>query len=456
MGRKVSLGAAISFAAVVSAVTVSLTYVYAMDVFNTRVADVNQRQAMYTKLSEIDQKTRQDYIGEITESALNDGICAGYIAGLSDPDARYLSAERYLAYTSGGQTQTIGAGIRTIQDADGNMEIIEVFPGSAAERAGLRKGDVITAIDGREVIRLTYGEALTQLDGTAGSAVRFNVLRAPEDGGDLQQFEFNIVRAEYSRPLIDSAVINGNVGYISVVAFQESMLEQFTQLLNSFREQNVCGLVIDLRSNSGGSVEAMAQALDELLPAGNMVMSIDKSGETTAQYLSDAGGLGLPISVIIDGSTYGAAEIFAADIQDYDRGLLIGGTTAGYGVQTEVVPLSDGSAVILPTARYIRVDGTEIHGAGISPDMEISLNEEQQAQFNRESLALSDDPQAQAAVTALMRQGADVAEPPGTVSSSAEEPSGDDASGAESSGGEAAGTEGSSGTEAAAESSSAS
>ena len=200
----------------------------------------------------------------------------------------------------------------------------------------------------------------------------------------------------------------------------------------------------------------MAQALDELLPAGNMVMSIDKSGETTAQYLSDAGELGLPISVIIDGSTYGAAEIFAADIQDYDRGLLIGGTTAGYGVQTEVVPLSDGSAVILPTARYIRVDGTEIHGAGISPDMEISLNEEQQAQFNRESLALSDDPQAQAAVTALMRQGADVAEPPGTVSSSAEEPSGDDASGAESSGGEAAGTEGSSGTEAAAESSSAS
>ena len=112
--------------------------------------------------------------------------------------------------------------------------------------------------------------------------------------------------------------------------------------------------------------------------------------------------------------------------------------------------------MILPTARYIRVDGTEIHGAGISPDMEISLNEEQQAQFNRESLALSDDPQAQAAVTALMRQGADVAEPPGTVSSSAEEPSGEDASGAESSGGEAAGTEGSSGTEAAAESSSAS
>ena len=202
--------------------------------------------------------------------------------------------------------------------------------------------------------------------------------------------------------------------------------------------------VIDITPE--GANEGGGFTVDVRYPEGTPVIDADTEDEDVPEGINEAR----------PGSTYGAAEIFAADIQDYDRGLLIGGTTAGYGVQTEVAPLSDGSAVILPTARYIRVDGTEIHGAGISPDMEISLNEEQQAQFNRESLALSDDPQALAAVTALMRQGADVAEPPGTVSSSAEEPSGDDASGAESSGGEAAGTEGSSGTEAAAESSSAS
>ncbi len=430
MGRKVSLGAAISFAAVVSAVTVSLTYVYAMDVFNTKVADVNQRQAMYTKLSEIDQKTRQDYIGQITESSLNDGICAGYIAGLSDPDARYLSAERYLSYSSGEQSQTVGAGIRTLQDSDGNMEIIEVFPGSAAERAGLRKSDIITAIDGRDVVRLTYGEALTQLDGAAGSSVQFTVLRASEEG-ELERLEFNVVRAEYSRPLVESSVINGNVGYLSIVEFEESMLSQFEQVLQNFQDQDVCGIVIDLRSNSGGSVEAMAEALDRFLPAGNTVMSVNKSGETKAQFLSDAQALELPVSVIVDSSTYGAAEIFAADIQDYSRGLLIGAKTAGYGVRTEVSPLSDGSAIILPTARYVRINGEEIQDVGVSPDMEITLSQEQQAQFNRESLPLLEDPQVQVAVTALIRQGCEVAEPPGTQASSAQQE--DDSSQSESS-----------------------
>lgn len=438
MARKVSLGAAISFAAVVSAVTVSVTYVYAMNVFNTKVADVNQRQAMYTKLSEIDQKTRQDYIGQIEESVLNDGICAGYIAGLSDPDARYLSAERYQSYLSGSQNKTIGVGIRTIQDEDGNMEIIEVFPKSAAEYAGIQKGDVITAIDGREVVRLTYGEAVTHLDGTAGTAVKFNVLRPSEDG-EIQQLEFNIVRAEYSRSLLDSSIINGNVGYIAVSEFQESMLSQFSQILSDMKEQQVCGLVIDLRSNSGGSVEAMAEALDQILPAGNMVMSVDRSGEISAQYISDADEVGVPLSIVVDSTTYGAAEIFAADVKDYGKGMLVGGTTAGYGVQTEALPLSDGSAVILPTARYVRVDGTEINRTGVTPDIQILLNDTQKKQFERENLPLAEDPQIQAAVTALIRQGADVSVVPGT-SQAADSEGSENPSGMESAEGSSSGT----------------
>lgn len=438
MARKVSLGAAISFAAVVSAVTVSVTYVYAMNVFNTKVADVNQRQAMYTKLSEIDQKTRQDYIGQIEESVLNDGICAGYIAGLSDPDARYLSAERYQSYLSGSQNKTIGVGIRTIQDEDGNMEIIEVFPKSAAEYAGIQKGDVITAIDGREVVRLTYGEAVTHLDGTAGTAVKFNVLRPSEDG-EIQQLEFNIVRAEYSRSLLDSSIINGNVGYIAVSEFQESMLSQFSQILSDMKEQQVCGLVIDLRSNSGGSVEAMAEALDQILPAGNMVMSVDRSGEISAQYISDADEVGVPLSIVVDSTTYGAAEIFAADVKDYGKGMLVGGTTAGYGVQTEALPLSDGSAVILPTARYVRVDGTEINRTGVTPDIQILLNDTQKKQFERENLPIAEDPQIQAAVTALIRQGADVSVVPGT-SQAADSEGSENPSGMESAEGSSSGT----------------
>ena len=171
-------------AAAAAAVTVSLTYVYAMNSFNSKVADVNERQAMYAKLSEIDQKARQEYVGEIDEQALTDAICAGYVAGLGDSGAKYYSAARYQEYRAGLTGRNVGVGVSTVQDEDGNMEIVDVLPGSAAEKAGLQAGDVVLAIDGREVIRLTYGEAVNKLDGTAGTTVELSVLRpAAEEGG---------------------------------------------------------------------------------------------------------------------------------------------------------------------------------------------------------------------------------------------------------------------------------
>ena len=121
MSRKLSWGAAVALVAVTASVTVSLTYVYAMKSFNTKVADINERQAMYTKLSEIDQKTRQDYIGSVNEKELNDGICAGYAAGLGNSQAKYLSAEKYKAYLNGSSEKSIGVGIKTVQDKDGNI-----------------------------------------------------------------------------------------------------------------------------------------------------------------------------------------------------------------------------------------------------------------------------------------------------------------------------------------------
>lgn len=437
MGRKFSLGAAVSLAAITAAITVSLTYVYAMNHFNAKMADVNQRQAMYNKLSEIDQKARQDFIGRIDETQLKDGICTGYMAGLGDPNGRYLSAEKYKTYLAGNSGRNVGVGILTIQDSDGNMEVIEVFPNSAAERSGVQKGDVITAIDGKEIVRVSYGEALNYLDGTAGSTVTFTILRntAGEDGAEsTERLELTAARSEYQRSLVKSTVINGNVGYVVVSDFQEATVEQFNNALQSLKNKGVCGLVIDLRNNSGGSVEPMAEILDQLLPAGNTVSSVDNEGKTTVEFTSDADELPLPVSVIVNRGTYGAAEIFAADIKDYKKGLLVGEATAGYGVKEQVLPLTDGSAIVLSVGNYTRVNGETFGGAGIQPDIEMALSSGQEELFKRKSLPEADDPQLQAAVTALLRQGAGVLEIPGTgVSSSRPAESGNTESGAESS-----------------------
>ncbi|MVB10986.1 Carboxy-terminal processing protease CtpA [Caprobacter fermentans] len=426
MGKKFPLGAAISISAVTAAVTVSLTYVYAMNSFNSKVADINERQAMYQKLSEIDQKARQDYIGTIDDASLTDGICAGYVAGLGDSHAQYLSARKYKEYLAANSSKSIGVGIKTVQDEDGNMEVTEVLPNSPAEKAGIKKGDVIVTMDGKEIVRITYGDALNKLDGTAGTKVALGVLRpkaqpvssSSSAAAASERMTLTVTRAEYTEQTVTHSMINGNAAYLKISEFTQDTPAKFSSSLNKLLGEGACGLVVDLRNNPGGSVEAAAKVLDVLLPAGNTVSSRDKSGKVTVEYASKSGEVDLPVSVLINGSTYGAAEIFAADIRDFKKGLLVGEKTAGYGTKDEAVPLSDGSAMILSVADYLTLGGKTFNGTGIGADMNKSLTAEQENKLIRSRLPFAEDPQIQAGVTALIRQGAAVRQVPGTSSSS--------------------------------------
>ncbi|MGX8711561.1 S41 family peptidase [Clostridium sp. KNHs216] len=422
MSRKLTWGAAVALVAVTASITVSLTYVYAMKNFNTKVADVNARQAMYTKLSEIDQKARQDYIGAVDETALNDGICAGYVAGLGDSQAKYLSAEKYKAYVSGNSGKNIGVGIKTARDNDGNMEVIEVMPNSPAEKSGIKKGDTIVSMDDKEIVRITYGDALNKLDGVSGSKVKFGILRSTEDAGassgtetKTEKLSITVTRAEYTERTITSSMINGNVAYLKISEFTDNNAEQFNTLLAQRIKEGAAGIVVDLRSNSGGSVGGMAAMLDTLLPAGNTVSYRNKAGKVTVEYTSNANEVSLPISVIVDRNTFGAAEIFASDIKDYKKGLLVGEKTAGFGTKDEVMPLSDGSAIILSVANYLTLNGNVFNGKGIDADVSKELTDAQRELLAKNQLAGDQDAQLQAAVSALIRQGANVSQAPGAA-----------------------------------------
>ena len=422
MGKRIPLGIAISAAVITAAVTVSLTYVYAMDKFNSKVADINERQAMYTKLSEIDRKARQDYVGTINEKELTDGICAGYLAGLGDSQGKYLSAEKYKEYLNTASSKNIGVGIKTVRDSDGNMEVTEVMPNSPAEKAGIKNGDTVVSMDGKEIVRMTYGEALNKLDGTKGTKVKLGILRESEGTGssssqtETKKMDITVTRAEYVNNTLESSMINGNAAYIKISEFKDGTSDEFTSALSGLIKKGAVGIVIDLRSNSGGDVKAAADVLDTLLPAGDTVRYKNKNGKITTEYTSASNEIDLPVSVVTDSSTFGAAEIFASDIKEFKKGLLVGEKTAGYGTKDEAVPLSDGSAVVLSVANYITVSGNIFTGSGISVDVTKALSNSQKNMLERNKLKVTDDPQVQAAVSALIRQGANIKNVPGSDS----------------------------------------
>lgn len=429
MSRKISIGAAVSIAALAAAVTVTLTYRFAMDSFNAKVADVDAREAMYTKLSEIDRKARQDYVGHIDNKALTDAVCAGYLSGLGDSRSQYLSAKKYKDYLSYTDSKNVGVGIDTIQDTDGNMQVISVVVGSPAEKAGIRKGDTIVQVDGKDVVRITYAAAFQSLDGAAGTKISFKLLRPKEEeesspdsvssgAAGVTSVSLTVTRGEYALHTVTSAIINGNAGYLRISRFAQNTPDSFNSAVADLVNRGVCGLVIDLRGNAGGSMAAAASVLDTLLPAGTTVSSRGSDGKTVVEFTSRSNEIGLPFSVIMDGRTSGAAELFAADIRDFKKGLLVGEKTAGVGTKDTAVPLSDGSAMVLATAEYLTAGRTSFNGVGIAPDIAKSLSAKEQSLFERNSLSSSADPQVQTAVTALQRQGANVRQAPGTAPTS--------------------------------------
>ena len=202
--------------------------------------------------------------------------------------------------------------------------------------------------------------------------------------------------------------------------------------MKELENQKVCGLVLDLRSNSGGDMEAAASVMDMLLPAGTVVASRDSAGKETVEFTSAAGETALPVSVVMDENTYGAAELVAANVRDYKKGLLVGQQTAGHGRKSQVVPLSDGSAVFFPIAEYLTLNGQVFDGAGIAPDITKVLSDEQSALFLSGSLKEEEDAQILSAVTALARQGAQVEKLPGGEEVTDGEKDASDASQAES------------------------
>ena len=319
------------------------------------------------KIDVLARYIQETYYEDVDIEDLKEGLYAGLFENL-DVYSQYYTAEEYKElYESTVSGTYCGIGASLQQDAETKtVTIVHVYDGSPAKEAGLLEGDLIVSADDYEAGEMDLTEFVSHIRGEEGTAVHLTVYR-PGEGKNL---EFDIERRSLVLPTVTSEMM-GETGYIDVTEFTESTPEQFSDALEDLKSQGMKSLIVDLRANPGGMLNAVCNMLDEILPKGLLVYTEDKDGKRVEYKSTDEKSLDIPLVVLVDGNSASASEIFAGAVQDREAGTIVGTTTYGKGVVQTIRTMKDGSAFKITTNRYFTPGGTCIQDIGIKPDVEI-------------------------------------------------------------------------------------
>lgn len=313
------------------------------------------------------------YQEDIDEEAMEAGIYRGMIDSLGDPYSTYYSEEELSEIMD--QTEGIYYGIGAYISLDlttGLGKISGVISGTPAEAAELREGDLIYMIDGESAAGLELSEVVSRIKGEEGTTVHLTLVRE----GERDYVEMDIERRKVESPTVNYEVYDDKTGYIQITEFDEVTVDQFTEALAVCKGSDVKGLILDLRSNPGGNLNAVVDIARQLLPKGMIVYTEDRNGKRMEYTCDGENELKLPLVVLINGNSASASEILAGAIKDYGIGTLVGTTSYGKGIVQRIIGLRDGSAVKLTVSSYFTPNGNNIHGIGIEPDVVCEFDSE--------------------------------------------------------------------------------
>ncbi len=329
------------------------------------------------KISEVLTLLQSKYMGELDVESLIDGAINGIFENIDDPYTRYLTPEEFDEAVNSGNEEYYGIGIHISLTRDsGEAIIVGVMPDTPAKKAGIKAGDIIKKVDSIVVNADNYYEASNAIKGPEGTVVKLILER---EGKEL---EFNVIRAKIVSSDISSSLIGNNVGYIKIFSFEQGVYENFKEeYYNMINKEKVKGIIIDLRDNPGGFVDETVRIADLLCGSGTIIKQEYGDG-TTRIYTSDANKSKVPLVVLINENSASASEILAGSIKDLGAGKLVGTTTFGKGIMQSYIALENGGGVAITVAKYYTASGVEIHGQGIAPDVEKTLNQGQSIDYS--------------------------------------------------------------------------
>ncbi len=399
MKKKISLSTAITLILLTAALAISLTMVLAIRYFNRQVQSVAQRQAMYTHINDVDKKVRE-YYTDIDDEMLRQKLTEGYVDGIGDSYAAYFTATEYTAEQNrlAGKATDIGL---TVCAADGKIAVSAVNINSPADQSGVKKGDVLTAVNGEDVGDKTVLQIQRIID--TSEKVLLSVTR------EKKSLAFELSPSPYTLRSVQSELMDG-IAYIRISAFLDNTPEQFRAVVSDMQQQGVNGFIFDLRGNAGGSRAAAEEVISFLVPLGQYGTETDKNGKIQRLMSDGSNAISLSTVTLVDSATMGEAEFFAGVLKELSMTTVIGETTAGKAKYQSLFPLeTDGSAIKLTVGSYGLVKGGSWEGVGIEPDTAVVLTD---AQKELSALtALGDDLMVKVALRQLPNNTAASEEP---------------------------------------------
>lgn len=353
----------------VTVICIGIGWHFSSGGLSTSVSDKTSQKADY-----IEQVMKAYYLEDIDDKAVEEGVYKGIVAGLGDPYSEYYTVEEYKAMIE--ENTGIYYGIGALVSQDVNTKIITVinpFKNQPADKAGMKKGDIIYKVDDEDITTQSVDEVVKKLKGEKGTVVKVTVYR--EDEG--KYIDLKITRDEVNVPTVSYKLIDkkNKIGYVQISQFEQVTTKQFREAIKALKKKGMKAVVFDVRDNPGGMYDVVCEILDDLLGKGTLVYTMDKY-ENKQEVTSDADALDMPMVVLQNGNSASASEIFAGAIQDFEAGEVVGTQSYGKGIVQTILPLSDGSAIKLTIEKYYTPKGVNIHGTGITPDKVVEYDAE--------------------------------------------------------------------------------
>ena len=349
------------------------------------------------KLDRLENLIQERYIGEADGEAMEDAAAAAMVKATGDRWSYYIPASQYEAHKEQSENAYVGIGITIQQAEDGSgFLIVMVNQNGPAQEAGVQVNDLLIAVEDQDVREMTADQVRELIRGEAGTKVSLTVMR---------QGEHQTLAVERRR--IESAVATGQmltdgIGLVKISNFDERCASESIAVIQKLQQEGAKKIIFDVRNNPGGYAEELVKLLDYLLPEGDLFRSVSYDG-TEKVDTSDADCLDMPMAVLINGSSYSAAEFFAAALQEYRAATIVGEPTVGKGVYQTTISLGDGSAVALSTGKYFTPKGNSLTDVGVTPDVRVDVDEETAEKIYYGTLGYADDLQIQAAIQVLNR-----------------------------------------------------